>query len=435
MFSVRIRAPSWLNYSECAEFEPLNVLVVSSKYPPEYSGSGLRAHNTYIRLNQKYGISFEVICSSTQSNEAKSYEIDEVRVERIVSKRLRNINQKLARTKLRRAPNALMAHIEARSVRQALETRSFDLIHTFGYSPATAAAIRWSRENNKPLIVELVNANAIPYQYLPGSRFISSYELNTRSAIVAISKHLADVSKAQGLESNVWTRPNPVELERFRIASEHDRQTARNIVAPAQNNRKLVVYVAKFLTRKNHTFLIDVLAKLSDEYHLVLAGPPLTDRDLVPGLRKNEISTLVERAEVLGVADRLTVVPGFVVMETYLAAADVFCFPAEQEGMGTPLLESIAAGVPVVANRDESSFVEWITEGENGYLRPLDAQLWAEAVVRASKFEHSQNRKNSDKIKSTISTDSIDANYAKILSALTSSSKGQKIDISEILAT
>ena len=37
----------------------MKVLVISSKYQPEYSGSGLRAHNTYIRLKKNYNINYE----------------------------------------------------------------------------------------------------------------------------------------------------------------------------------------------------------------------------------------------------------------------------------------------------------------------------------------------------------------------------------------
>ena len=37
----------------------MKILLVSSKYQPEYSGSGLRAHNTYKK--EKYNIDFDVI--------------------------------------------------------------------------------------------------------------------------------------------------------------------------------------------------------------------------------------------------------------------------------------------------------------------------------------------------------------------------------------
>lgn len=412
----------------------LNVLVVSSKYPPEYSGSGLRAHRTYLRLEEKFGTSSEVICSSTESNEPEHYEIDGISVERIVSKQLRTLNRKLSNTKLRRLTNAMMAHKEARSVRAALEAKSFDLVHTFGASPATAAAIHWSRNNQKPLIIELVNTNAIPYQYLPIRQLSSPYDLTKQSAVVAISQNLSEVCKTFGLTGNVWTRPNPVDVDRFHFASESEKSSARETIAPNHTDKKLVVYVAKYLTRKNHSFLIDVLANLSDGYALVLAGPPLTDRDLVSGLHQDQIHSLSERAAALGVANRVTISSGFVDMAQYLSAADVFCFPAEREGMGTPLLESLATGVPIVANADEPSFREWISDGNNGYLRPLNPKVWADAIVQASRFDNQARKAMANDVKSKISTDLIDNDYQKLLSAVAQSQPDDQINVAEILA-
>ena len=54
----------------------MNILVVSSKYPPEYSGSGLRCHNTFIRLKKKFGINYKVLTSSVTENRNCKYEID-----------------------------------------------------------------------------------------------------------------------------------------------------------------------------------------------------------------------------------------------------------------------------------------------------------------------------------------------------------------------
>ena len=36
----------------------MKVLLVSSKYQPEYSGSGFRAHHLYLRLSSKFNIAF-----------------------------------------------------------------------------------------------------------------------------------------------------------------------------------------------------------------------------------------------------------------------------------------------------------------------------------------------------------------------------------------
>ena len=46
----------------------MRILLVSSKFPPEYSGSGLRASKLYIRLKKKYNINYDVITSSEKEN-------------------------------------------------------------------------------------------------------------------------------------------------------------------------------------------------------------------------------------------------------------------------------------------------------------------------------------------------------------------------------
>jgi len=326
-----------------------------------------------------------------------------------------------------------MSHQEARAVKKVIASKTFDLIHTFGYSPATAAAIKWSRKHHTPLMLELVNPMPTPYQYLPGSRFFSKQDLATQSAIVAISKELGDMCRSHGLTENVWTRPNPVDTKLFSIASASQKSTAREKVSSAPTNEKLIVYVAKYSARKNHTFLLDVLTKIPDNYRLVLAGPPLTDRDLIPGLRADQVPSLNKRAEQLGVDKRVEISHGFVDMSEYLAAADVFCFPSKNEGMGTPLLESLAAGVPVVANAGESAFREHIIDGENGYLRELDPAAWAEAIVKAADISDSARQKFATDISDKYSTDRIDANYEKLMTALVNSGQGKRISVADVL--
>jgi glycosyltransferase involved in cell wall biosynthesis len=411
----------------------LKVLVVSSKYPPEYSGSGLRAHRTYLRLREKFGIDFEVVCSSTETSESAQYELDGISVERIVSRRARNLNRNWSSTPLRRLTNAALAHIEARSVSRALKRKDFDVIHTFGYSPATTAAINWSRQHQVPLILELVNPMATPYQYLPGTRRFASQDLQHQSLIVAISKSLGEMCRVHGLTENIWVRPNPVDTGNFSMPSEQVKIDARKKISSATEKETLIVYVAKYITRKNHEFLLDVMTHLPSNFRLVLAGPPLTDRDLVPGLTADQIPALGQKATQLGIADRVEISHGFVDMAEYLAAAEVFCFPAEREAMGTPILESISSGVPVVANADESSFREWIVDGENGFLRSLDAAQWASVIEQAAQFTSVQKSSMSKKIENQISSELIDEKYFKLLSAMSVSDPGDLINVDNIL--
>ena len=70
----------------------MKVLLVSSKYPPEYAGSGLRAHRTHLRLNEGYDVETEVICSSTEIHVSETYVQDSLSVTRVVSPFLRKVN-------------------------------------------------------------------------------------------------------------------------------------------------------------------------------------------------------------------------------------------------------------------------------------------------------------------------------------------------------
>ena len=61
----------------------MKVLLVSSKYQPEYSGSGFRAHHLYQRLSSKFNISYDVVCNSLINKKNEIYEYDGVEINKI----------------------------------------------------------------------------------------------------------------------------------------------------------------------------------------------------------------------------------------------------------------------------------------------------------------------------------------------------------------
>jgi glycosyltransferase involved in cell wall biosynthesis len=103
--------------------------------------------------------------------------------------------------------------------------------------------------------------------------------------------------------------------------------------------------------------------------------------------------------------------------------------------MGTPLLESISSGVPVVANADEPSFREWVIDDENGYLRPLNPDDWAEAIIKAAEFSQDQKLSMSEKIKQSISTVAIDQQYNRLLQAAAATRADQQINVEQVLSS
>ena len=61
----------------------MKILLVSSKYHPEYSGSGFRAHNTYKRFKVKYNIKFDILTNSINHQGNKKYEFNGEEITRI----------------------------------------------------------------------------------------------------------------------------------------------------------------------------------------------------------------------------------------------------------------------------------------------------------------------------------------------------------------
>ena len=411
----------------------MKVLLVASKFPPEYSGSGLRAHATYLRLAEKFDIQHEVICSSVEFTDRAEYRSDGVPVIRVVSPVLRKLNRAFGKGLLRRFTNAVLYHSEARTVTKLLDSKDFDLIHVFGYSPATIAAINWSRRKSIPLILEIVNNVVSPFQYLPGTRRFRSYDLGHQSVVVAISQHIADQCKSAGLIENVWTRPNPVDTVRFSPASQDQRAKVISRIFGFSGTVKTIVYVAKFMKQKNHEFLVEVMKHLPTEYKLVLAGPTVTSGEVDPGMRSEQIPLLQSHIDHSGLGSRIKVIPEFVDTAEFLAGADVFCFPAENEAMGTPLIEALSSGTPVIANANEPSFTEWIINGENGFLAPLIPEQWASNIQTAACYSEGRRTRITRSIKDRISTETIDEYYVRLMTALVESKPGDRIQVAEVL--
>lgn len=417
----------------------MNVLVVSSKYPPEYAGSGLRAHETYKRLRQKFGIEFEVLCNSVEFKGKEVFLLEGVNVTRIDRSALNVSTLENFHWPLSRAGVALQENFEALETVRYLESAAFDVVHTFGHSASTRAALWWASKRNVPLITEVCNNESSPYQYLPGFGkllgtplgWVAHYDLSEQTVVVAISSHLSEMCARHGLEKNVWTRPNPVDEQRFNpsISVAEDPTS----LTPFSGDNIILLYVATFKPRKNHRFLVDALSYLPEEYRLVLAGP-VDDDGPEAATHRQCVKEVRERIHELGLQSRVHLDVAFVDMAEYLSIADVFCFPSENEAMGTPLLEALCSAVPTVANADEPSFREWIEDGVNGSLAELDAAHWADAVRSVTAIDSSQNQNEASNLLDVVSSEKVDEQYRTLLRALAQTGPQDVVDVESTLS-
>lgn len=395
----------------------INVLLVSSKFPPEYSGSGHRAFWLYQRLTRKYpDIKLQVICGSETDNENCLYEYEGVTVYRVACKpyeRLSHDSGLMGRFKrtFQNSANFSAEREETLKALRGLERRP-DIIHVFGENYVTATVLAYARSRRVPVILELCNEMDSPKQYIPfPDKLWTSNKLPRDLLMVCISERLQRVCQANGLGDKTWCRPNPVDETRFKPPTPEEKKATRAAMTKFNPDAPLIVYIAKFIPRKNHIFLVDVLANLPKEYNLLIGGP-LTESGPYGGRNRQVFEGMVARIESYRFNDRVQIHAGFIEnIEDYYRVADVYMFPTKEEGLGTPMLESLACGAPVVANRIPGITDTWIRDGENGFIRDLDPEAFAEAVEMARAFPEEQRTRASRDILNIAGTGVIDQTY------------------------
>ena len=169
-------------------------------------------------------------------------------------------------------------------------------------------------------------------------RTVTGMVLRRAAAMTAPSlASLAEIRRRYRAVPNPTLIPNGVDVSQFG-------QVSAEAVAAARDRYQLpgrfILSVGARRPHKNHEVLVRALAAVPDDAGLVIVGcPDPFFPDPLPGL----IATL-------GLESRVALVPE--VAEEWLPAvyraASVFAFPSLAEGYGLPVLEAMAAGVPVV---------------------------------------------------------------------------------------
>ncbi|MFH1846391.1 MAG: glycosyltransferase family 4 protein [Candidatus Omnitrophota bacterium] len=98
-----------------------------------------------------------------------------------------------------------------------------------------------------------------------------------------------------------------------------------------------------------------------------------------------EKSGLLHRADLLGVRDKILILPGKRPLERYYSFIDIFCLPSINEGLGLSLMEAMASGRACIAS-DVGGISELITDGVDGVLvKPADVEALKTAILCLAK--------------------------------------------------
>jgi len=177
--------------------------------------------------------------------------------------------------------------------------------------------------------------------------------------------------KAWDRSNKSMVLPNAIDAKKLRFDVDK-RQIIRNELG--LGDRMTVIHVANFGIPKNHSFLLEVIAKvrqINPEVVFLLVGG---------GKRKDEIQAKAaefgDSVRFLGIRDDIS---------DLLQAADLFVLPSLREGLGMAAIEAQAAGLPCLLSANIPAEVK-ITESAE-FLPITDASCWAERIIALQNFE------------------------------------------------
>lgn len=390
----------------------MKVLLVSSKFQPEYSGSGYRAHRLYQRFSSKFNIDYDVVCNTLINRKNEIYEYDGLKINKISYpieiEKLHGLKRKF---------HSFLSmlyefYYSYRFIRKK-NIKNYNLIHTFGNSWSVGFLTYYFYLKKKPIIRELVNTMKSPYYPIQFKSHFRKIFKKNNTIMVAISRELEELCKKNEVK-NVWTRPNPIDEKFFFRVDNNHKNKIRNKLIHFTNEDIILTHIASYMKRKNHIFTLEILKKLPKKYKLYLGGPVQSNE------HKENFELVRKKIIELNLSDRVFLSKGFIKnIDQYIKLSDVFLFPAWDEGLGTPILESQACGVPVVANLMKGVNDYLIEEGVGGYLvEKFDSNIWAEKIILATNIKNETLKENSLKIIKNFSTKNIDLKYFKIIQSI-----------------
>ncbi|MBW6492542.1 MAG: glycosyltransferase family 4 protein [Lentimicrobium sp.] len=248
-----------------------------------------------------------------------------------------------------------------KKLKAIIESGNYSLIHCHTPLPSVVArlAARKARKNGTKVLYTAHGFHF--YKGAPLKNWLTYYPAEyllsaLTDGIVTINREdFGYINGKMFHKDSFYIKGIGVDSQRFRTFSKTEIENTRNKLGFA-HNAFILLYVAEFIPRKNHRFIIEalpVLKKKIPNLKVIFAGK---------GVLLEQMKNLARKLDVNDVIDFL----GFRNDVPRLAAiADVGISSSKHEGLGLGLAEEMLCSVPVVATIDKGH-KEMIEHGVNG---------------------------------------------------------------------
>lgn len=250
-----------------------------------------------------------------------------------------------------------------KKLKQIIDSDFYDLIHCHTPIPSMLARLA-AREARKKGAKVLYTAHGFHfYKGAPLTKWLLYYtaeyflSLFTDGIITINKEDYGYISGKMLHKSSFYIKGIGVDSNKFKPFSINERLVKRKSIG-LRNKDFVLMYVAEFISRKNHQFLIrslNDLVKIIPEIKLVLAGK---------GMLLDEMKQL---AQELGVSEYIYFLGFRTDINELSAIADIGISSSKHEGLGLGLAEEMMCKIPIVASADKGH-KEMVVPGETGYL-------------------------------------------------------------------
>jgi glycosyltransferase EpsD len=250
-----------------------------------------------------------------------------------------------------------------RDLTKIIDTNNYDLVHCHTPIPSMLARIAARKARNKGTKVLYTAHGFHFFKGAPLSRWMIYYTAEYllskfTDGIITINKEDFDYVNGKMLQKDSWYIPGiGVNSKRFTPVTDIEKKVILQEYGYTDTDF-IVLYIAEFIPRKNHEFIIRSIKKNQNRMpniKILFAGK---------GILFEEMNAL---SKTLGLSNTINFLGFRNDVEKLCAIADLGISASKHEGLGLGLVEQMMCKVPVLATIDRGH-KELVINDFNGYL-------------------------------------------------------------------